>query len=142
MSNDRFNILIVEDNRAMSQVLRFNLERAGFSTRVAFHGEEAIEQLEEREFDLMITDYQMPVMDGAELCHYVREVLGRKLMPIVLCSAKGMEADAANLVVECDIRYLFFKPVSPQAIVTFVLQLKDGLHPALGSRAEARQEVV
>jgi len=142
MSNDRFTILIVEDNRAMSQVLRFNLERAGFAVRVAFHGEDAIEQLEEHEFDLMITDYQMPIMDGAQLCHYVREVLGRTSMPIVLCSAKGMESDAANLVVECDLRYLFFKPVSPQSIVTFVLQLKDGLQPAHDRRPESNPESI
>lgn len=142
MSTDRFSVLIVEDNRAMSQVLRFNLERAGFDTQVAYHGAEAIEELEEREFDLMITDYQMPVMDGARLCHHVREVLGRKSMPIVLCSAKGMESDAANLVVECDLRYLFFKPVSPQAIVTFVLQLRDGLHPAKIKSSVATQQSI
>ncbi len=142
MSNDRFNVLIVEDNRAMSQVLRFNLERAGIDTCVAYHGGEAIEELAEREFDLMITDYQMPVMDGARLCHHVRKVMGRTSMPIVLCSAKGMETDAANLVVECDLRYLFFKPVSPQAIVTFVLQLRDGLQPTHVDRSNLNRQSV
>lgn len=122
MSDERFAILIVEDNRAMSQVLRFNLERAGFDANVAYNGQEAIEQLAERKFDLMITDYQMPVIDGGELCHYVRGTLGLVDMPIVLCSAKGMEADAASLVVECGLCHLFFKPVSPQAIVNFVMK--------------------
>lgn len=129
MSPDRLTILIVEDNRAMSQVLRFNLERAGFHVRVAFNGQEAIEQLAEQKFDLMITDYQMPVLDGGQLCHHVREVMGLVDMPIALCSAKGMEADAASLVVECGLCQLFFKPVSPQAIVNFVLKQTEAMQP-------------
>lgn len=129
MSDDRLTILIVEDNRAMSQVIRFNLERAGFNACVAFNGQEAIEQLTERKFDLMITDYQMPILDGSQLCHYVREVLGLVDLPIALCSAKGMEADAASLVVECELCQLFFKPVSPQAIVNFVLKQTESMQP-------------
>jgi CheY-like chemotaxis protein len=122
MADDRFEILVVEDNRAMSQVLRFNLERAGFAATVAYNGQEAIEQLQEHKFHLMITDYQMPILDGGQLCHYVRGTLGLVDLPIALCSAKGMEADAANLVVECGLCQLFFKPVSPQAIVNFVMK--------------------
>lgn len=125
MSDSRFAILIAEDNRAMSHVLRFNLERAGFDVAVAYDGLEAVQQLEERPFDLLITDYQMPHMDGAELCRRVREELHLTEMPIALCSAKGLEADAANLVVAHGINHVFYKPASPQAVVTYAQKLLE-----------------
>jgi CheY-like chemotaxis protein len=125
MLDDRFTVLIVEDNRAMTQVLRFNFERAGFSTAVAFDGVEAVRQLEERDFDLVITDLQMPAMDGGELCRHVREVMENKELPIILCSAKGMEVDAAHLVITYDVSHVFYKPISPQAVVSFARSLLD-----------------
>ncbi len=125
MPDERFTVLIVEDNRAMTQVLRFNFERAGFATAVAYDGLEAIRQLEERHFDLVITDLQMPAMDGGELCRHVRDVMQLTDLPLVLCSAKGMEIDAAHLVVTYGLSQVFFKPLSPQAVVSFVRKLLD-----------------
>lgn len=125
MTDNRSSVLIVEDNRAMAQVLRFNFERAGFATEIAFDGLQAVRQLEERSFDLVITDLQMPAMDGAELCRHVRKVMQLTELPIILCSAKGMEIDAAHLVVEFDVSHVFYKPISPQTIVAFARRLLD-----------------
>ncbi len=136
MADGRFTILIAEDNRALSQVMRFNLDRAGFETCVANHGAEAVQRLQERSFDLLITDYQMPIMDGAELCRQVREVLQLKDLPIALCSAKGLEADAANLVVRHGISKVFYKPTSPQAVVTFARELMTAQQVARTSAPE------
>ena len=93
------SVLIVEDNRAMAQVLRFNFERAGFETGIAYDGLDAVQQLQAKSFDMVITDFQMPIMDGAELCHHIRHELHLMELPIILCSAKGMEVDAGRLVV-------------------------------------------
>lgn len=125
MYDDVPTVLIVDDNRAMTQVLRFNFERAGFSTCVAHDGLEAVRQLQERNFDLVLTDFQMPHMDGAELCRQIRDVMQLTDLPIVLCSAKGMEADAANLVVLYGVNQVFYKPISPQAVVSYVRRLLD-----------------
>ncbi|MCX7407224.1 MAG: response regulator [Planctomycetales bacterium] len=125
MRDERSAVLIVEDNRAMTQVLRFNFERAGFATAVAFDGLEAIRQLEEQNFDLLITDLQMPAMDGGELCRHVRDVMQLKDLPIILCSATGMEVDAAHLVVAYDVNQVFYKPISPQAVVSYARSLLD-----------------
>lgn len=125
MQASRYSILIAEDNRAMAQVLRFNLEHAGFQVCVAHDGLQAVGMLQDAAFDLLITDYQMPHMDGAELCRQVREELKLTNLPIVLCSAKGLETDAANLVATQQIEQVFFKPVSPQAIVKFVKSLLE-----------------
>ncbi len=125
MTDNRSRVLIVEDNRAMAQVLRFNFERAGFATEIAFDGLQAVRQLEVRSFDLVITDLQMPAMDGNELCRHLREVMQLTELPIILCSAKGLEIDAAHLVVEFDVSQVFYKPISPQAVVAYSRRLLD-----------------
>ena len=125
MQDDVPRVLIVEDNRALTMVLRFNFERAGFETAIAFDGLDAVGQLQDREFDLVITDLQMPVMDGAALCHHIRNELGLTELPIILSSAKGMEIDAANLVVEYGISRVIYKPVSPQVLIAVSRQLYE-----------------
>lgn len=60
--------LVVEDNRVMADVVRFNLSRAGMDVEVAFNGRAALDAFNAAEFDLVITDYQMPEMSGEELC--------------------------------------------------------------------------
>jgi CheY-like chemotaxis protein len=55
-----FRVLVVEDNRVMADVMRFNFNRAGFSTTVALNGRIAWELLQTEEFQLLVTDLQMP----------------------------------------------------------------------------------
>jgi CheY-like chemotaxis protein len=93
-------ILVAEDNRVLADVLRFNLQRAGFQVVVASNGQLAIEQLKQAAFDLLITDYQMPVVDGEELCRTIRLQLHIDQMPILVCSAKGYEVDNARLTAQ------------------------------------------
>ena len=125
MNEDLPRVLIVEDNRALTQVLRFNFERAGFAASTAFDGLDAINQMQDVQFDLVVTDLQMPVMDGAELCHHIRKEMHLGELPIILCSAKGLEVDSANLVIEHGVSRVFYKPVSPQAVIAYARQLLE-----------------
>ncbi|MGE0608650.1 MAG: response regulator [Pirellulales bacterium] len=113
-------VLVAEDNFVLSQVLKFNLERAGYAVEVAANGSAAARRLAAEPFDLLITDYQMPQMNGDELCRVARHDLGLSGMPIVLCSAKGLEIDVEGMLAEYDITQLFFKPFSMKEIVSLV----------------------
>ena len=86
-------ILIAEDNLVMVHVLQFNLERAGFEVHAAVNGAEALEAAVDRTFDLVITDYQMPEMNGEEFVRQLRGHGDYRDTPIVMCSAKGYEID-------------------------------------------------
>ena len=59
-------------------------------------------------------------MSGDELCRYVRQRPDLAELPIVLCSAKGLESSTTTLMEECRIQKVFFKPFSPQELVSFV----------------------
>jgi CheY-like chemotaxis protein len=120
MKEPLIKILLAEDNPAMANVVRFNLERVGAEVAIALHGKEAIELLESRAFDLLISDLQMPQMGGDELCRYLRQQDKWSDLPIVLCSAKGLESSTTALVEACGIHKVFYKPFSPQELVSFV----------------------
>ena len=60
------NILVVDDNRIVLELVRRILERAGFVVFCVASEEEALEQIKERTFSLMITDYDMPGLNGLE----------------------------------------------------------------------------
>ncbi len=118
MNNLAGNILIAEDNGVLSDVLCFNLRNAGFDVTDAENGLVAIEKLRAAAFDLLITDYQMPGMDGAELCKAVRSELHLNHMPILMCSAKGLEINVEKLKSDFGVAKLLFKPFSMREIVS------------------------
>jgi DNA-binding response OmpR family regulator len=122
LENSR-RILIAEDNKVLADVLRFNLQRAGFQVVVANNGLLAIEQLKLATFDLLITDFQMPIVDGEELCKTVRLQLHIDKMPILICSAKGYEIDIARLTAQYGVSQVIFKPFSMREIVALSEEL-------------------
>lgn len=130
-SIDTKSILIAEDNQVMADVVRFNLERAGYDITMACSGEEAWEILEEESFDLLVTDFQMPYMNGDELCKRIKESGQHVDMKVIMCSAKGFELKVDRLQEECNIMRLIYKPFSPnelKEIVAEVFELSEVSH--------------
>ncbi len=78
-------ILIAEDEKAISNSLKKNLEIAGFSTTICSNGELALKELQKNSFDLILLDWRMPKMNGFQLCLHLRSI-GNKI-PIILLTA-------------------------------------------------------
>ena len=110
-------VLVVEDNRVMADVMRFNFNRAGFSATVALNGRIAWELLQLESFHLLVTDFQMPEMDGGELCRRIRAEPRFADLPIILLTAKGMEIDRERLQRELGVSLIMYKPFSPRQLV-------------------------
>lgn len=83
-------ILVVDDEKPISDIIKFNLEKEGFEVVVAFDGQEAVEKVEEENPDLIVLDVMLPKMDGLEV---VREVRKTHSMPIIMVTAKETEID-------------------------------------------------
>jgi two-component system response regulator ResD len=83
-------ILVVDDEMEMRQLLRIYLQQENYFVDEAVNGQEAYEKILKTEFDLMILDVMMPVMDGWETIEKVRKVSN---IPIILLTAKGMLQD-------------------------------------------------
>jgi DNA-binding response OmpR family regulator len=84
------HVLVVEDNLHVRNVTCEFLTMMGFSVRDAEDGREALEMVRRENFDLIITDFMMPVMNGKELIREVRQVKGERL-PIILVSGLDLE---------------------------------------------------
>lgn len=123
-------ILIAEDNLVMAHVLQFNLERAGFEVHAAADGALALEAALDDSFDIIITDYQMPRMNGEEFVRQLRTHPEYSSTPVVMCSAKGYEIDTERLERELGIAEVVYKPFSPAQIVELIRSLAAELEPA------------
>ncbi|MGD1075682.1 MAG: response regulator transcription factor [Thermodesulfovibrionales bacterium] len=109
------NILIVEDEKKISDVVALYLERAGFSVTAANTGEKAMNYLKEP-FDLVVLDLMLPDFSGEELCKIIRETSD---VPIIMLTAKSSEEDRIQgLGIGAD-DYVV-KPFSPRELVARV----------------------
>ena len=110
------SVLIAEDDRVMSDLIRFNLERIGYDVTVAPSGTEAWTHLQTHSFDILVTDYQMPGMSGEEVCRLLRKTFPDLQMPIIFLSARGHELNVDRMKAELGIEMLLFKPFSPRLL--------------------------
>jgi two-component system, OmpR family, phosphate regulon response regulator PhoB len=87
------SILIVEDETALIELLRYNFEAAGYTVRVASTGAAAEEALADERFDLVLLDWMLPEVTGIELCRRIRQRPETKSLPVIMLTARGEEAD-------------------------------------------------
>lgn len=83
-------ILVVDDEKPISDIVKFNLNKEGYEVFTAYDGEEALQKVEEVQPDLIILDLMLPKIDGLEVC---REVRKNYNMPIIMVTAKDSEID-------------------------------------------------
>src|SRR5690625_3261790 len=83
-------ILVVDDEKPIADILKFNLEKEGYEVICAYDGEEAIKLATELNPDLILLDIMLPKKDGNEVC---REIRKTQNMPIIMLTAKDSEID-------------------------------------------------
>ncbi|MEO4041977.1 phosphate regulon transcriptional regulator PhoB [Hoeflea sp. CAU 1731] len=86
-------ITVVEDEEALSVLLRYNLEAEGYDVDTVFRGDEAELKLQERLPDLLILDWMLPGLSGIELCRRLRVRPETERLPIIMLTARGEESE-------------------------------------------------
>lgn len=114
MKNGR--ILIVEDDRNISKLIKYNLEKCGFDCSVSFTGEEALEALQKEIFSLVMLDIMLPEMNGFEVCKYIKQEKRLSQIPVLMLTAKGEEVDRI-VGLELGADDYVVKPFSPRELV-------------------------
>jgi two-component system phosphate regulon response regulator PhoB len=93
MIKDMGRILVVEDERDLQKVLKFNLEQAGYEVIQAFGGEEGLRLARQHRPDMVLLDLMLPDLSGTEVCKALRADAGTRNVPIVMLTARGEEID-------------------------------------------------
>lgn len=109
-------ILVVDDEKPISDIVKFNLENEGYEVITAFDGQEALDMVEEHVPDLILLDLMLPKVDGLEVAREVRKTYD---MPIIIVSAKDQEIDKV-LGLELGADDYITKPFSNRELVARV----------------------
>lgn len=109
-------ILIVDDERNIVDILKFNLKKEGFTTIEAYDGEQGVEMALSHKPDLILLDIMLPKMDGFSVCKKIRQTLS---IPILMLTAKEEEVDKV-LGLELGADDYITKPFSPRELMARV----------------------
>jgi CheY-like chemotaxis protein len=109
-------IVVADDEPHIRHVLALKLEKGGFAVHPAADGQEALEICQQEPPDLVITDFQMPMMTGIELCRRLRANPATERLPVILLTARGFDLDEEQTR-EAQITAIMSKPFSPAEVL-------------------------
>ena len=112
-------VMTVDDSATVRQVLQMTLEGAGYDVVEAFDGEDALRKLANQSVDMLVTDLNMPKMEGIQLIRQVRQGPGNRFMPIIMLTTEsqpekkqeGKAAGASGWII---------KPFKPEQLLAVV----------------------
>ena len=128
-------VLVVEDETALLTLLRYNLEKEGFTVSAAHDGEEALLQLKEAKPDAVLLDWMLPRVSGIEVCRQIRRTPAWRDLPVIMLTARGEEGDRVRGLDSGADDYVV-KPFSPREVVARVqamLRRADRLGASTGT---------
>lgn len=127
-------ILVVEDEKAIADIVAFNLMREGYEVLTAYDGLEGFRHAQDSGVDLILLDVMLPGMDGFEICRRVRE---KSNVPIIMLTAREEETDKV-LGLEIGADDYITKPFSPAELTARI----DALMRRLGGSTVPSEEIV
>jgi len=114
------SILLCDDELHILRAAEFKFRRAGYEVRCASDGEEAWSLILEQMPDILITDYQMPRLDGVELAQRIRSHENTADLEIILLSAKSFILADREIARQWGIKAVLSKPFSPRQLLKCV----------------------
>ncbi|MBU0468218.1 MAG: response regulator transcription factor [Candidatus Omnitrophica bacterium] len=123
-------ILIVEDDKDISEMIRYNLEKDGYSTVSVFDGEKVSQVVKASKPDLIILDIMLPGMDGLEICKNLKRDQSAEDIPIIMLTAKSQESDKI-VGLELGADDYVTKPFSPKELIARIKAVLRRQKPAV-----------
>jgi two-component system, OmpR family, alkaline phosphatase synthesis response regulator PhoP len=113
-------IIACDDATCITRSISMKLTKGGYDVQTAINGRDALELIRKSVPDLLISDCQMPYMDGLELIQALREEPATQDLPVIMLTAKGFELDHEFLQSKLKITQVVSKPFSPRELLKLV----------------------
>src|SRR5687767_14641357 len=115
-------ILVVDDSRVQSKLLKDLLQGRGYIVRTAFDGRQALDTVREKKPTLIISDIVMPVMNGYDMCFSLKQDATLRDVPVILLTSLADTSDIVlGLMARAD--YYLTKPYSPDYLLSTIANL-------------------
>ncbi len=134
-------VLIVEDEEAQAELLRYNFDREGFDVFVAGDADEAFVHVAEHQPDLVLLDWMLPGISGVSICQRLRARPETKALPIIMLTARGEEGDRVRGLESGADDYVV-KPFLPSELVARVRAVLRRARPALSEERLTSGDIV
>ena len=121
-------VLLIEDDRDIVELVRYNLEREGFQVAAANDGATGLVQVRKSPPDMLLLDLMLPKLSGLEICRDIRRDQALNRLPILMLTARGEEADRV-VGLEMGADDYVTKPFSPRELVARVKALLRRAEP-------------
>ncbi|HEX4056026.1 MAG TPA: response regulator [Tepidisphaeraceae bacterium] len=128
-------IIIADDEAFLTQLLSYNIQKSGAEVFVVRNGLELCALAESKRPDLIITDYQMPVMDGLTACKRLKQNPTTADIPILMLTARGHRMTGEELS-QTNIRLLLPKPFSMREVMVRIEEMLNASVPGASEPAD------
>ncbi|NOX55437.1 MAG: response regulator [Planctomycetes bacterium] len=118
-------VIVCDDEAHITRAISMKLSKAGLTVQWAADGQAGWELIQRERPDVVITDFQMPRLNGLDLIRRMRECEQTRDIPVLLLTAKGFEVDEDELRRELDIAGVVVKPFSPRELLKQVQTLVE-----------------
>lgn len=112
-------ILAVDDSRTMLETIRISLEKEGYHVDTAFSGEDALALIGTNKYDVIFTDFNMPVMDGLTLTKNIRRTPSHAMVPIIVVTTES-QAEKKQQGKNAGATGWMVKPYRPDQLVSII----------------------
>jgi two-component system phosphate regulon response regulator PhoB len=134
------SLLLVEDDKALAELLQWHFERDGFEVRRTADGEEALLLAAESPPDIVILDWMIEGVSGIEVCRRLRRATATANVPIIMLTARGEESDRVRGL-ETGADDYVTKPFSPRELIARVGAVLRRVRPALALEQLAHGDI-
>jgi len=132
-------ILVIEDDKDIVELVRYNLEKDGYQVLASTDGSTGLAQIRKAPPDLLVLDLMLPKLSGLDICKEVRKDTSLNRLPILILTAKGEEADRV-VGLELGADDYVTKPFSPRELAARVKALLRRTEPS-GAPSEKALEI-
>jgi DNA-binding response OmpR family regulator len=119
MMCEKKKILIVDDEPYLTSIVSLKLTQAGYDVTVADDGEQALDLAQKLLPDLIVTDFQMPMLSGLDMALQLFAIPATSQIPLIMLTARGHELPSGQAI-KTNIRRLMAKPFSARELVEAV----------------------